>query len=347
MKFYDRENELETYATPLVSIILPCRNEEKYITTCIQSLINNQCADFQLEIIIVDGMSTDNTVALIQKFTEQFSFIKLLQNPNKTAPFAMNLGIAQAQGEIIVRADAHAFYPENYVSTLVTQLYSLNADNVGAMWKTEVLTKNKKTLAIKEVLSNRFGVGNALFRIGIDNVTQVDTVPFGCYKKEVFTKYGLYDTRLTRNQDIELNKRIIRGGGKIYLLPHLESVYYARETFSAIAKNNYNNGLWNILTVKYTKKFSSLSLRHFVPLCFILSLLLPLFFYFLCKPLICIAAASLLLYLSFLTVICARLATKKKLGFLYLVWGFVALHFSYGVGSLVGIFICPHLFSRR
>jgi glycosyltransferase involved in cell wall biosynthesis len=322
----------------LVSIILPCRNEEKYIDRCIQSLISNQSDEFPLEIIVVDGMSRDRTVEILRNYIARFPFIKLFQNPEKTVPYSMNLGITQAQGEFIVRVDAHAIYPENYVATLVTHLISLDADNVGAIWKTDVLTKNKKTLAIKEVLSNRFGVGNALFRIGIDKITQVDTVPFGCYKKSVFTKYGLYDVRLTRNQDIELNKRILRGGGKIYLIPNMECVYYARETFSTMAKNNYSNGLWNILTVKFTKKLSSLSLRHFIPLCFLLSLMLPLFFSFLYPPLLWIAVASLGLYLSFLTMICLQLAVKKKLHFFYLMWSFILLHFSYGVGSLMGLF---------
>jgi glycosyltransferase involved in cell wall biosynthesis len=307
-----------------------------------QSLISNQSDEFPLEIIVVDGMSTDRTVEMVQNYTHRFSFIKLLPNPDKTVPFAMNLGIAQAQGEFIVRVDAHAIYPQNYVSTLVTHLLSLDADNVGVIWKTDVLTKNKKTFAIREALSNRFGVGNALFRIGIDTITQADTVPFGCYHKSVFTKYGLYDVRLTRNQDIELNKRILRGGGKIYLIPNIDCVYYARETFSAIAKNNYNNGLWNILTVKFTKKFSSLSLRHFIPLCFLLSLVLPLFFSFLYPPLIWISCASLVLYIGFLTAVCARLALRKKLHFLFLLWSFMTLHFSYGVGSLMGILTFPH-----
>jgi len=322
----------------LVSIILPCRNEEKYIEKCIRSLISNQSEGFQIEIMVVDGMSTDKTVDIVCNLMPQFPFIKLLQNPDKTVPFAMNLGVAQAQGDYIVRADAHATFPENYVSTLVTNLIHLEADNVGAIWKTDIITKNKKTLAIKETLSNRFGVGNALFRVGIDKVTQADTVPFGCYKKSIFEQYGVYDTRLTRNQDIELNKRILRGGGKIFLLPDLECTYYARETFSAIAKNNYDNGLWNILTVKFTKKISSLSLRHFVPLCFILSLIIPPLFCFLYLPLLFISACSLFLYISFLTIICIRLAVKKQLNFFYLLWSFITLHFSYGFGSLMGIF---------
>ena len=322
----------------LVTIILPCRNEEKYIEACIQSLIYNQSKDFQLEIFVVDGMSTDKTVAIVQQFINQFQFIKLLHNPDKTVPYAMNLGISHASGDFIVRVDAHAFYPENYVSTLVNALIELDADNVGCVWYTDVQKKNNKTLAIKEILSHPFGIGNALFRIGIEKITKVDTVPFGCFKKSVFNKYGLYDTRLTRNQDIELNKRILRGGGEIFLIPGIESVYFARETFTAIAKNNYNNGFWNILTLKYTRTFSSLSLRHFVPLCFILSLIIPLIFSFLYSSLGWISLTSFFLYLVFLMTICVRLSIRKKLNFFYLIWSFITLHFSYGMGSLVGIF---------
>ncbi|MCL2247247.1 MAG: glycosyltransferase family 2 protein [Lentimicrobiaceae bacterium] len=321
----------------LVSIILPCRNEEKYIETCIQSLIKNQSDAFQLEIIVIDGMSTDKTVEILEKYVQQFSFIKLLRNPHKTVPYAMNLGIAHAKGDFIVRVDAHAFYPENYVSTLVAHLIDLDADNVGAILKTDVLTKNKKTLAIVEVLSHRFGVGNSLFRLGVSKITAVDTVPFGCYKKSVFTKFGLYDTRLTRNQDLELNKRILRGGGKIYLIPNVECVYYARETFSAIAKNNYSNGIWNMATIKWTKKLSSLSLRHFVPLLFILSLIIPLFLSLFYKPFLWVSTGSLFLYISFLTIICTHLVIHKKNNFFYLFWSFMTLHFSNGLGSLIGI----------
>ena len=322
----------------LISIILPCRNEEKYIEKCIQSLINNQSTDFQLEILIIDGMSTDKTVEIINEYVRQFPFIKLLQNPEKTIPYAMNLGIAQTQGEIIVRVDAHAFYPENYVSSLASNLIDLDADNVGAVCKTDVLTKNKKTSAIVEVLSNRFGVGNSLFRVGTSRITKVDTVPFGCYKKSTFTKFGLYDTRLTRNQDLELNKRIIRGGGKIYLIPNIECIYYARETFSAIAKNNYSNGIWNMATIKWTKKLSSLSLRHFIPLIFLLSLMLPCLLSILYMPFLWIVLCSLSLYLCFLTVMCIHLAIRKKNHFFYLFWSFVTLHFSNAWGSLIGIF---------
>ena len=106
------------------------------------------------------------------------------------------------------------------------KLYELNADNVGAACRTDVLNKTPKTLAIREVLSNRFGVGNSTFRLGVDKVMDVETVPFGCWRRKVFEKYGYYDERLIRNQDIELNKRIIHGGGRICIVPETYCTYW-------------------------------------------------------------------------------------------------------------------------
>ena len=211
-------------------------------------------------------------------------------------PVAMNIGIKASIGDIVMRLDAHAQYPPNYFSVLVKELVRLRADNVGVACKTDVLNKTSKTLAIREVLSNRFGVGNSTFRLGVDKVIEVDTVPFGCWKKDVFNKYGFYDERLIRNQDIELNKRIVRGGGHIFIVPDTYCTYLARETFDGLAKNNFGNGKWNILTVYYTKQFKSLSVRHFIPLLFLLSLIVPSIlacFYF---PIGIISLISLLLY---------------------------------------------------
>lgn len=105
---------------------------------------------------------------------------------------------------------------------------ALGIDNVGAACKTDVLNKNQKTLAIKEVLSNRFGVGNSTFRLGVEKVMEVDTVPFGCWRKEVFDKYGYYDERLIRNQDIELNKRIVRGGISVLFLILIPLIWHVK-----------------------------------------------------------------------------------------------------------------------
>ena len=325
----------------LISIICPTYNEEKYIVKCIESILSQTYAKERLEVLFIDGGSTDSTMHVIKEFQKKHSFIKLLNNPNKIVPYAMNIGIKEALGTIIIRIDAHSLYPENYVTVLVSNLIKMDADNVGAVCVTDVINKNKKTLAIREVLSNKFGVGNSLFRTGVDKVTEVDTVPFGCYKKEVFSKFGLYNNKLVRNQDIELNSRIKRAGGKIYLLPDLTCTYYAREKFRDIYKNNYNNGKWNILTVYFTKKFDSLSVRHFIPLLFLLSLILPLLASYVYFPCVYLTFISIVSYLTLMMLISFNILIEKKINFIYLLITFVILHISYGLGSLVAVLSLP------
>lgn len=325
-----------------ISVIIPCRNEDKYIRKCIDSILKQDYNNEYVEYLFVDGMSTDETRNIIAEYSSLYQNIRLIDNPKLFVPYALNEGINNATGEIIIRLDAHSFYSNNYISTLSRKLIELNADNVGCVCNTDVLNKTPKTLAIKEVLSSPFGVGNSSFRTGVEKVIEADTVPFGCYRREVFEKFGYYNQKLIRNQDIEINKRIKINGGKIFLIPDALCTYYARETFGAIAKNNYHNGLWNILTVKITKNFSSLSLRHFIPLIFLLSLILPLAFAALWWPLCLISAISLTCYLISLCIISLKLTVTKKLNFFYLCWTFIVLHFSYASGSLIAIFTFPH-----
>jgi glycosyltransferase involved in cell wall biosynthesis len=329
----------------LITVICPIYNEEKYLAQFLDSLLQQDYPKEDLEILLVDGMSKDKTRDIVAGYTAQYPFIRLVDNPEKIVPYAMNRGIEAARGEIIMRLDAHASYQPNYFSVLVNGLRRLHADNVGAVCKTDVLNKTPKTMAICEELGNKFGVGNSTFRTGIDHEQEVETVPFGCWPREVFEKYGKYDVRLVRNQDIELNKRIIRGGGKIYILPDTYCTYMARESWSALAKNNYGNGKWTILTVYYTKKFSSLSLRHFIPLLFLLSLIIPLLLAIAWWPFALVSASSLLAYIGLLSAVSLKLSIQKHLNFFYLLITFFVFHLSYGWGSLVGIIKLP--FTKR
>lgn len=327
----------------MLSVICPIFNEEKYIAQFLDSLLKQDYPKENLEILLVDGMSKDRTREIVAGFTTQYPFIRLIDNPDKIVPYAMNRGIEAAKGDVIIRLDAHASYQPDYFSVLVKGLKRLKADNVGTVCKTDVLNKTPKTLAIREVLGNKFGVGDSKFRTGIDHEQEVETVPFGCWRKEVFDKYGKYDVRLVRNQDIELNKRIIRGGGKIYILPDTYCTYLARETWYALAKNNYGNGKWNILTVYYTKTLSSLSLRHFIPLLFVLSLIIPLLLAFIWWPFALVSAASLVAYTGLLSAVSLKLSIQKNLNFFYMLITFFVLHLSYGWGSLMGILKLPFL----
>jgi glycosyltransferase involved in cell wall biosynthesis len=282
-------------------------------------------------------MSRDKTREIVRNYIDQYNFIRLIDNVKKIVPVAMNLGIRQAKGEYIIRLDAHAEYPGDYFSKLIAWHRKLDADNVGAVIETKVQRRTPVSIAIQKVLSSRFGVGNSDFRVGTDAPKEVDTVPFGCYKREVFEKYGYYDERLERNQDIELNKRILSGGGKIYLVPDVTCTYYARESLKALAKNNYANGRWNILTAYYTGTLRSLSLRHFIPLFFVLSLLLPLLFSLAEPRLLWLGVLSLCSYLSLVIIVSLKLKDKQTTLW-DIVTTFLTLHLSYGMGSLVGMF---------
>ena len=328
---------MERYPMMKITIIIPCLNEEQYIAECLESVLASDYDKSKMEILVVDGVSSDRTKEIVESYSKKNSHIKLLSNPDKIVPKSMNIAIKQATGDYIIRLDAHALYPTNYFSKLIEWHQKLDADNVGAVIVTKVKNLNKKSASIKEVLSHRLGVGNSEFRTGVDEVKEVDTVPFGCYKREVFDRYGLYDERLIRNQDIELNKRIINGGGKIYLVPDIECTYFAREDFISLAKNSYSNGFWNILTAYYTKTLNSLSLRHFIPLIFVLSLLFPMLLSLLIPKLLWLTLLSLSSYLALVIITSFKLREKSN-SLCYLVASFLTLHLSYGFGSLVGIF---------
>lgn len=332
----------------MLSVICPIYNEKKYIAECIHSIVAQDYPKDDMEVLFVDGMSDDGTRDIVRDFIKEYPYISLVDNPQRIVPVAMNIGIKASRGQTIIRLDAHAKYPADYFSTLTAALERLHADNVGVVCHTDVLNKTPKTLAIKEVLGNKFGVGNSSFRTGIKDVQEVDTVPFGCWRREVFDRYGLYDTRLVRNQDIELNKRIKRGGGHIFIIPDTYCTYMARETYKALARNNYGNGKWNILTVYYTGQLGSLSVRHFIPLVFVLSLLLPSLAALLFPVIGLVALASLVCYLALLCGISIQLSVTKGLNFRYLLGTFVTLHLSYGWGSLIGILdVCRKRMTKK
>ena len=204
-----------------VSIICPLFNEEKFIERCILSILEQDYPQDKLEVLLIDGRSTDHTADIVRRYTEKYPFIKLLDNPERVVPYALNKGLEAATGEVIMRIDGHCTYPTNYISELVRYLYELDADNVGGVWNTQPANDTAVCHAIALASSHPFGVGGSMHKIGASKIMETDTVPFGCYKREVFEKTGLFDTDLVRNQDDEFNGRLQNLGGKIFLIPQV------------------------------------------------------------------------------------------------------------------------------
>lgn len=326
-----------------ISVVIPCRNEEKHIEHCISSIISNGYPIQLIEIIVVDGESTDKTKEIIQKLQIEFPQIVLVNNPQKITPVALNLGIKHATKEFILIASAHSSFETNYISILMESFDNLEDPiGVGGVMETKVKNITPITKAIQAVLTHPFGVGNSIFRIGTKEIKEVDTVPFGLYPSQRLKEIGGYNEKLIRNHDMELSKRLSRNGGKIYLLPNAKCYYYARENFGPLAKNNFDNGKWNILTVFITKTFSSLSIRHFVPLLFIFSLVLPSLFSLIWFPFIYLALTSFLIYFVVMLYFSIQLR-KKSSNIIYNLLTFYVLHLSYGMGSLIGFFQIPFL----
>lgn len=322
-----------------LSVVCPIYNEEKYIGPFLESIQQQDFPKNDLEILLVDGMSKDKTREIISEYAQKFPCLKLVDNPQQTVPYAMNNGIRSANGEIIIRLDAHAEYPSNYFSILVKKLGELEgADNVGGVCITRPCNETSVAIAIAECLSNKFGMGNSYFRVGAKEVMSVDTVPFGCFRKSLFAKIGLYDTDMIRNQDDELNGRIIKNGGKIYLLPEVEIKYFARDKISKVRKMFYQYGLYKPLGNK--KLGSPATIRQFFPLLFVLGLVLGLILCIVFPILWPLYAAIIILHL--LIGMYEGIKSAKRTGckgcILIMPYVFMNMHICYGIGYLKGIY---------
>lgn len=315
-----------------VSIVMPVYNEEKYIGKCIESLLLQDYSKDKMEWIFVDGLSSDNTKKIINNYAAQYPhMIRCLDNPQKTVPYAMNIGIKSAKGKYIIRLDAHAEYNRDYISKCVYYLQTTEADNVGGIAE----TKSNGTVgkAIAKMLSSRFGVGNSEFRTN-GKSGYVDTVPFGAFRCEVFKDLGGYDERLTRNQDNEMNYRIRKNGGKIYLASDIHFSYYCRDSIKGIVDMALKNGTWNIITMKLCP--GSMGMRHFVPLLFVLSLIVLPILGIACKLFWTVLLLELLVYFALDIYFSIKLADGIE-EFLRVFILFPIFHVTYGVGSLNGL----------
>lgn len=318
---------------PKISIIMPCRNELGYIAACLDSILANDYPQDKLEILISDGGSADGTREIIQSYIARHSNIRLLDNPGRTTPKAFNLGIKNATGELIMIMSAHSTYPPTYISDTLNLLLGSDAENAGGRVVNVPNGNGDWAVPVATVTAHRFGVGNSAFRTSDGKPCYADTVAYGLYRKRIFEEIGLFDERLTRNQDNELNARLRRHGYKIIFDPAIKTYYNNQATLQGLLRQGFFTGMWNVYTLKlhpYTFKWS-----RFVPAVFVAYLLLiPFFWVFTPYPEFCLFPAVL-----YLTINLGVSFTRKHpiLVKLKITLTFLSYHLAYGLGTLFGI----------
>jgi glycosyltransferase involved in cell wall biosynthesis len=323
-------------AHPLVSVVVPCRNEAGYIAACLDSIIASDYPGDRLEILVAEGQSDDGTRAIVERYARRDPRIRLIENPSQTTPAGLNQAIRSSSGSIIIRMDAHVLYPEHYIRSLVEALEETGADNVGGLLETVPSDSSATGRAIAIGLSHRLGVGNSHFRTGTRERRDVDTVPFGCFRREVFDRIGLFDEELIRNQDDELNFRLLRHGGRVLLLPEVSSRYFARPSLGQLGRMYYQYGYFKPLVARKVGRV--MTARQLVPSLLVTSLAISAGISQWIPGAGAAFASMIAVYVA-LVLACSWWATRAdwRCG-VALAAVFPILHFSYGVGFLIGLY---------
>jgi len=323
----------------VVSIVAPIRNEEHIIIATLESLKNQILpTSTQLEILLIDGMSEDNTIDLIKNFkSKNINLnIRIIENPNKHTPFALNIGIKESTGKFICRIDTHTIYPNNYIANCLNVIEETKADNVGGYLITEKFNDSLQAKIVQSISTHKFGVGNSGFRVGREDGF-VDTVPFGFFRKEIFDEVGFFNEKLIRSQDYEMNRRIVDMGGKIWFSNKIYSSYYNQKSFYKFLKKQfvweapYNIYMWYL--APYT-----IALRHGITLFFSLGIIIGFFI----KDISILSGiyfSVLLLYsvLALLSSLQQTIRFKNPILFPILPFCFFLFHFIHGIGMILGI----------
>jgi glycosyltransferase involved in cell wall biosynthesis len=263
--------------TPIVSIVIPCLNEEQTIGMLLDSLTHQTYPLDQMEVVIADGMSEDSTRDEIEKFSAKNSGLKvrIVDNHKRSIPAGLNTGIRNSKGEYIVRLDAHSVPHPEYITRSITNLDHHLGDNVGGVWQ---ITPSRNTWiaeSIAAAASHPLGVGDAKYRYA-EEPGEADTVPFGAFRRSLFDELGGFDESLHTNEDYEFNTRIRLRGGKLWLDPNIKVKYFARPTLAQLAKQYWRYGYWKYQMVQRYPE--SLRWRQALPPLFVLCLLVLIIF---------------------------------------------------------------------
>jgi succinoglycan biosynthesis protein ExoA len=328
-----------------ISIIVACRNEIDHIRGLLDSILSQDMAGMGWEAIIADGMSDDGTREVLEEYNARHVQLRFIANPGRIVPTGLNAAIRMARGEIILRMDAHTSYAPNYCRLCVETLDRTGADNVGGPVRTRAL--GVRAEAVAAAYHSPFSSGGARFH-NENYEGCVDTLAYGCWRKTTLERIGLFDETLVRNQDDELNLRLVRAGGKIWQNPAIVSWYSPRPTLSNLFRQYFQYGFWRVAVIR--KHRLPGSWRQVVPIGFILANILLLtvmvatwaagtakWFTVSSVLWLTMIAAYVLVTLaaSFVTASRNRWATLP-----YLPAVFATYHLSYGLGFLIGLRWC-------
>jgi succinoglycan biosynthesis protein ExoA len=323
---------------PSVSIIVPCFNEQTTICKLLEAIYAQTFPRLDLEVVIADGMSTDSTRSQIALFADSHPdlHIAVVDNLKRIIPAGLNCALKEAQGEIIVRLDAHSMPRPDYVLRCVAGLEAGLGDNVGGVWEIQPGAHTWLGRSIAVAAAHPLGVGDALYRHS-SKAALVDTVPFGAFKRELLALVGFFDETLLTNEDYEFNARIRKSGGKIWLDPSIRSLYIARGSLTELGRQYFRYGFWKWRMLR--RYPGTLRWRQALPPLFVLSLLgLALLGLFLALPRLLLAAEIVLYALVLLAAgVQAALRRRRFSLVLGLPLAISVMHISWGAGFLWSI----------
>lgn len=322
-----------------VSIIIPVFNEEKYIKGCIDSVLNFIIPEnVEVEILIADGMSSDRTVAIINELYAGIKNLQVINNPGRYQANGINKALKIATGEYIMRLDAHAIYPSDYLLRCYNVSEKTGAQNTGGVFVTLRGGDGYEAGLVQAMTTHKFGVGDSSFRVE-ETEGFFDTVPYGFIRREIFSQIGFLDERLVRCQDYEFNRRIQKAGGKIWMDSNIKINYYNQASLGKFYAKQfykeapYNPYMWFLAPYSFT-------IRHAITGVFsggiLVGSILSLFF----KPVLFMFLGVLALYffLAFLSAIQQSIRFKEPLYIFILPFCFFLYHFIHGLGILIGGF---------
>ena len=326
---------------PFVTAMIVVRNEENYIELSFKSFLEQNYPKDRYEIIIVDGMSEDNTMNKVKAVAAEYEKkgagvnIRYFENPKKLLASGWNIGIKEAKGEYVIRIDAHVEADKDLISKCLKVLRE-KPDVVCVGGTQYTVPIRKKGQAIADVLSSPFGVGNAKFRYA-NKSGYVDTAAYGMYRKEIFEKVGYFNEEFARNQDNDMHGRIKKCGGRFYLDASIKNIYHPRETVKGMMKQAYGNGKWITIGAKKSESKQGISLRHLIPLFFVVANIILIISGIFFKISRWAMAVMYILYAG-VAVVFALKKSRNILNIMKMCVYYWLLHMSYGMGSLLSIF---------